>query len=79
MKLKVDKDHFLRTVHADVKYAVEQSFYANTPSHYGEQVSVNFNEIIYRAVAAGVTSAMKRLIESQYTDDDFERDIGLKP
>lgn len=78
MRLKIDKDSFLSNVESDVKCAVEQSFYANAPAYYGQQVSVNFNEIISRAVAAGVMSAMERLIESQYTDEDFEQDIGLK-
>lgn len=79
MKLKVDKDYFLSTVQAEVEMAVKNSFYVTAPNYYGEQVSVNFNDLISKAVAQGVMAAMEYLVDSQYTDDDFEKDIGLKP
>lgn len=78
MKLKKDKELFLAELECDVKCAIQQAFYVDAPTYYGQQVSVNFNELISRAVAAGVQTAMAKLIEDQYTDEDFERDIGLK-
>jgi len=79
VRIKGDLNEFLGNVEADVKHAVQQSFIVNAPSYYGEQVSFNFNEMISKAVAVGVSAAMERLIASQYTDEDFEHDIGLKP
>ena len=78
MKLKVDKEQFLINLEYNIQLAIKRAFLANSASYYGQQVEVNFNEIISMAVSAGVVTAMEQLIEYQYTDEDFERDIGLK-
>lgn len=38
-----------------------------------------FSEAIAKAVSQGVYQAMITLKANQYTDEDFEKDIGLKP
>lgn len=78
MKLKVDKEQFISDVYNDVNYAVEASFRARQPSYYGEEVKIDINSMIRTAVAEGITIAMRRLIDSQYTVEDFENDMGLK-
>lgn len=70
MKLKVDKHTFLASIYGLVYSEVDASL------KYGN--STGLESMISRAVAQGVQTALKELIEAQYTDSDFEQDIGLK-
>lgn len=71
MKLKVDKYTFLASLYASVYSEVD------TALKWGNG-STSLESMISRAVAQGVQTAIKELIDVQYTDSDFENDIGLK-
>lgn len=77
MKLKREKENFLHDLEQDVKNSILDGFVYYSNSYYGSS-SINLNEVISTAVALGIRRAMEKLIEEQYTDEDFENDIGLK-
>jgi hypothetical protein len=37
------------------------------------------SQAVSDAIAAAVTAGIKRAIEEMYTDEDFERDLSLRP
>jgi len=71
MKLKVDKYTFLASIYSLVYSEVDTALKCGTGS-------TSLESMISRAVAQGVQTAIKELIDAQYTDSDFENDIGLK-
>lgn len=78
MNLKLNKDEFLNNVRCEVESSVEQTILADCRQYYDAQMSDRFRYLLSNAIAAGVATAMETLIKSQYTDDDFEKDIDLK-
>lgn len=72
MRLKVDKYTFLASIYTLVYSEVDAAL------KYGSTGSTSLESMISKAVAQGVQTAIKELIEAQYTNSDFENDIGLK-
>lgn len=72
MMFKKPKDQLLGDIYNNCHHTVHSQLY----SHYGE-VGLNA-EILSSTIAMAIEEAFRTMIENQYTDDDFEKDIGLK-
>ena len=77
MRLKMDKEQFLSGLRDNVHVEIQNAF-AVQYNYYGQPTNINLNELISTAINAAVVTAIRDLIEAQYTDEDFERDMGLK-
>lgn len=78
MRFKKDMDTLMHTVRTNVHNEVKRAFVAPTTNYYyGQEVKFDMNDIIASAIAKGVAEGLRTLIDEEYTDEDFERDIGL--
>ncbi len=76
MILKKQKEEVLNTINANVHSIVYSQLSQLT---YNQQVSMQaLQQAIQNAISMGVEEGFRTLLENQYTDDDFERDITLK-
>lgn len=75
MNFKKSKEEVLNEIQARAG-AVVYSDFANMNMRVDTQsVAYVFQQAIAKAVAEG----FRVILENQYTDDDFERDLTLKP
>lgn len=65
------KDSSLYNIEAEVRNAAHSAAYSLT----GSPLNTAIEQIVTQAVMAG----MRQLIKEQYTDEDFETDLGLRP
>lgn len=80
MRLKVSKQELITKVQDNAFYAVESAFNRNYNAEYdqyGNRITFSLNSVIREAILAAVTATVETIVENQYTDDDFEKDIGL--
>ncbi len=77
MKLKEDTDTVLRRIEDRVREQVKMAFTCPPPSYYGEEVKISINDVISKAIAEGVVVGIATLLQNQYTQEDFEKDVGL--
>ncbi len=77
MKLKKSLDDVIYDIEEEVKFEVTQAFKAPSPEYYGQEVNISINDLIAKAITKGVTVGIRKLIENQYTDEDFENDMGI--
>ena len=76
--LKKSKEQLLSEIHGEVNSVVCNAI--SWKLSEGNQVTINdLRYIICDAVATGVEAGIKKLLDSRYTDDDFEHDLTLKP
>ena len=78
MKFKRDFSEILKSIEYRVNEQVKMAFIAPKGNYYGEEVKVSLNDVIAKAVAEGVVVGIATLIAEQYTNEDFENDIGLR-
>ena len=76
MRLKVSKEQAIDMIHAVALNTVKQSFYVEN-IYYQNESHVDINTVIARAIANGIQAGFKAYIDLQYTDEDFENDLGL--
>ncbi len=77
MMLKKSKDEVLKEINA----AAMSATYSELSNNLGN-LKVDTGSLTYalqRAIASAVEAGFEVLLESRYTDDDFEKDITLKP
>ena len=78
MNLKKDKYSVIRDVEARVICAVNNEL--NALSYNAANISMNdLKGRIANAITKGVGDGIMALLENMYTDDDFEKDLTLKP
>lgn len=73
--LKKSKAQVLEDIHRRAMDATYNSINQN------QKLQVDTGPIMYmiqNAIAAAVTAGFNSLLENQYTDDDFEKDLTLK-
>ena len=65
-----DREKSLNAICVEVENEVQywSQRYTNRP----------INEALAQVIAVAVTTGIRRALEEQYTDEDFEKDIGLK-
>lgn len=65
-----DREKSLNAICAEVENEVQywSQRYTNQP----------INEALAQVIAVAVTTGIRKALEEQYTDEDFEKDIGLK-
>jgi hypothetical protein len=69
----------------DIKWEIQsraqsQVQYALNVIHgYNSGMQQSIDETLARAIGHAVAEGFKVMMENQYTDEDFEKDIGLKP
>jgi hypothetical protein len=76
MRLKKTKEEVLSEIYSRASGAVSSELYSGS-----FRMDINTNSItdsIQRAVARAVQDGFRTLLENQYTDDDFEKDLQLK-
>lgn len=87
MRLKVDQSELLRELYDEVQNQVndevKRALVTPRPSYYtNDDIPVSLNDVIANAVSVGVgvgvVQAIQKLLDNQYTDEDFERDLTLK-
>lgn len=78
MKFKKDKSMVFYEIENQVKLEVEKAFQTRPPQYYGEKVNINVTDIIQEAIVKGVSAGLETLLENEYTDEDFEKDINLR-
>lgn len=78
MMLKDSKENVLFKIESNVRSAVINEI--SWKLQPGNQVTINdLSQCISDAVTAGVREGIQTLLDNRYSDDDFERDITLKP
>lgn len=76
MILKKNQEELLNLIHSNVYSALYNDL--NILSH-NDRVSMNdLHYCIQAAISTGVQEGFRTLLENQYTDEEFEQDIGLK-
>lgn len=75
MRLKKDKEQVLSEIQARAAAVVYNDFQNMNLRVDTQSVAWTFQNAIAKAVAEG----FRVVLENQYTDDDFERDLTLKP
>lgn len=78
MRFKKDQYQLMQELEYRVKEKIQNSFYIKSQSYYGQEVKVDFNALIATAVTEGIVEAVQFLIKEQYTQENFEEDMGLK-
>lgn len=72
MKFKNGEEAALWAVHYKVLQTIQNQF-----SYMDSNRSVK--DLIAQAIADGVREGLKEFLHHQYSDEDFERDMQLKP
>lgn len=75
MRFKKDKEEVLREIQARASGCISYEL-------QNINMQVNMGSVAYsfqNAIAKAVAEGFRVMIENQYTDDDFERDLTLKP
>ena len=78
MHLKISKEALISDVKYQANIAINNYLSANS---YSLQY-LNINELkrlITNAVSEGIAEGVKVTLDNLYTDDDFEKDLSLKP
>ncbi len=70
MRFKLNKEQMFWAIASEAQMAAKNASYCLTNQPMNEALA----QIIGQAVAAG----FKKMMDEAYTDDDFEKDIGLK-
>ena len=76
MKLKKDKEQVFWEINARCQTAAKLSL--DNALGYGQAMGPVSNAVS-QAIAMAVAEGFKVLMENQYTDEDFERDLTLRP
>lgn len=79
MKLKRPLNEVAHEMQQSAYYAAKHELTTNNYSGNHMDPMVSLSDSIARAVGKAVFQAMMALERNQYTDEDFEKDIGLKP
>jgi hypothetical protein len=74
MRLRKTKEEVLSEIYSRVSGSVSGQLY-NLNLNNG---SNGMQYVIQQAIATGVADAFRCLLDNQYTDDDFEKDMQLK-
>ena len=78
MNLKKPKQEVLNQINANVSGII----YNHLSNNLGNSMRIDAGGLTYtlqQAIAIAVTEGFRTLLENQYTDDDFENDMALKP
>ncbi len=78
MILKKDKE----TVLSEINSRVDAAIHNDLQNAFGPGLRLDTHSLIYTlksAIASGVEEGFRVLLENRYTDDDFEKDLTLKP
>ena len=75
MRLKKDKEQVLAEIQARAASVISYDLQNMNMKVDMNSVAWSFQNAIAKAVAEG----FRVVLENQYTDDDFERDLTLKP
>ena len=78
MNLKKPKEQVLSEIQARAAGSVS----SHLRNNLGDSLRIDTSSLTYilqNAIAMAVTEGFRTLLENQYTDDDFERDLTLKP
>lgn len=77
MILKKDKELVLNEIRSRASGTISSHLQSNLGAH----MRIDTNSLAYtlqEAISMAITDSFRVLIENQYTDDDFEKDITLK-
>lgn len=77
IRFQKDFEQVMRDTQYDVEREVKRAFNSPAPQYYGQEVPININDVIIQAITKGVMQGLRTLVQNQYTDEDFERDMGL--
>lgn len=78
MMLKKPRHEVLNLIRANAQATV----YSSLVNNLGYAMKIDHNSVanaMAQAIADAVESGFQTLLENQYTDADFERDLTLKP
>lgn len=76
MKFKKDRLQVEWDIAADAEAAAKYSLQNDLG---GSPAMGPVTDAVSKAIGQAVRAAFRTLLDNQYTDDDFEKDIGLKP
>jgi hypothetical protein len=78
MKLKKNLHIILDEIQNDAYCAAKNKFDAMCGYNSNGSPAILNSDALSRMIADAVRSGVETLVENQYTDEDFESDIGLK-
>jgi len=76
MKLKRPAQEVSYEIQARAQSAAKQAMSQMNP--YGTSPMSPMVDMVTQAIAMAVAEGFRVMMEAQYTDEDFERDLGLK-
>ena len=77
MRLKASKQEVLNYIRDSALNEIKKSFYVEN-MYYSSTSHVDINAVISHAISNGIMAGFEAYMSMQYTDEDFESDLGLR-
>lgn len=78
MMFKKDQEALLASIYSNSRARIHNHLTSNLGPHAAIEPG-DMTYIIQEAIAMAIEEAFRTMLEARYTDDDFEKDVGLKP